>query len=480
MKNFKKVIASLTSAAMVFGMVSLTPMSSVAAVTLPDLDPESSWPQYAIANDGQLYDWTHFPQDKEVILRIDAPQMSVDEISINSTDKTITFKNLSTSGLDLQDTQYTLIFEGTSNVIGAAGLSDKRLFFENGDGAIKVLNDSSLTFKAETVIPVRPASGVYTADLSISVGTNSTITIEEGAFITPESSDENCALTVTLDSDTVSSKALTVETKTYTKSWGDWDVRGVHGPITFTNKNSSTISDDEEETTSADETDDSTTGDTTDGTDDATTDDTTSDDTSDDEATTGDSSDNETESPNVIEGKNLSWNTVDSTGKSYWYENGVKQGTVDDPKAVSYDGAVRGREIYDPESMEWYWLDANANGARAVNKEVFVPYIYQDQSKLNANEIMALAKQSDGGLDGVGGTVYSAIINKTGKWIRYDAKGAMIKGWYTVEGADAELYPTQKGNTYYYDTKTGTMAKGDCVIDGVLYHFDGLTGALKK
>ena len=57
-------------------------------------------------------------------------------------------------------------------------------------------------------------------------------------------------------------------------------------------------------------------------------------------------------------------------GKQYWYENGVKQGTVSDPKGVWYDGTNRGREIYDPASKAWYWLDAAFGGAKAVSKEV--------------------------------------------------------------------------------------------------------------
>ena len=64
--------------------------------------------------------------------------------------------------------------------------------------------------------------------------------------------------------------------------------------------------------------------------------------------------------------------------------------------------------------------------------------------------------------------------------MRYDSEGRMYKGWYTVEGADAELYPTQAGNTYYYDPKTGLMARGYVYIDGVQYHFDEITGVLTK
>ena len=109
------------------------------------------------------------------------------------------------------------------------------------------------------------------------------------------------------------------------------------------------------------------------------------------------------------------WETVD--GKDYWYEDGVKQGT---------EG--RGKEIYDPESDAWYWLDSDANGAKAVSKDVY--------------------QESDGG-----------------KWVRYDENGKMIKGWNTNE----------KG-TYYFDPITGAMAKGDVEIDGVPCSFDETTG----
>ena len=72
------------------------------------------------------------------------------------------------------------------------------------------------------------------------------------------------------------------------------------------------------------------------------------------------------------------WKTVN--GKDYWYENGVKQGTTG-----------RGKEIYDPDSDAWCWLDADQGGAKAVSKDVY--------------------QESDGG-----------------KWVRYDENGRMIKG----------------------------------------------------
>ncbi len=50
------------------------------------------------------------------------------------------------------------------------------------------------------------------------------------------------------------------------------------------------------------------------------------------------------------------WKTVN--GKDYWYENGVKQGTTG-----------RGKEIYDPDSDAWYWLEDDPGAETAVRKE---------------------------------------------------------------------------------------------------------------
>ena len=109
------------------------------------------------------------------------------------------------------------------------------------------------------------------------------------------------------------------------------------------------------------------------------------------------------------------WKTVN--GKDYWYENGVKQGTTG-----------RGKEIYDPDSDAWYWLDADQGGAKAVSKDVY--------------------QESNGG-----------------KWVRYDANGHMIKGW-----------DTNDDGTYYFDLVTGAMTKSDATIDGLPCSFDTVTG----
>ena len=135
------------------------------------------------------------------------------------------------------------------------------------------------------------------------------------------------------------------------------------------------------------------------------------------------------------------WKTVN--GKDYWYENGVKQGTTG-----------RGKEIYDPDSDAWYWLDANQGGAKAVSKDVY--------------------QESNGG-----------------KWVRYDANGHMVKGedcqngkWYYFEPVTGAMikgpWTLPDGRKVYYDLTTGIMQYGNVSINGSLYYFDPVYGTMKS
>ena len=128
-------------------------------------------------------------------------------------------------------------------------------------------------------------------------------------------------------------------------------------------------------------------------------------------------------------------------GRDYWYENGVRQGTTG-----------RGKEIYDPASDGWYWLDAVQGGAKAVNKDV-----YQDTNG--------------------------------GKWVRYDANGRMVKGenfqngsWYYFEPVTGAMvkgpWTLPDGRHVYYDPQYGTMCYGQVWINGLSYTFDWLDGDL--
>ncbi len=183
------------------------------------------------------------------------------------------------------------------------------------------------------------------------------------------------------------------------------------------------------------------------------------------------------EYPNTTEDpKSFDCKFYHKDGKSFWYENGVRQGTYDDPKGVIGDGTIRGREIYDADTNAWYWCDSILEGAKAVNKEVWMPYIYQGEKAWSDAEIKSNAETSGS----MASQVEAGIKKGNGKWVRYNANGKMYKGWYKVTSSEAQYYPKQVGNIYYYDEKTGLMAHGDTVIDGVTYHFDETTGVLQR
>lgn len=167
------------------------------------------------------------------------------------------------------------------------------------------------------------------------------------------------------------------------------------------------------------------------------------------------------------------WYTMNQ--KEFWYENNVRQGyrPGEDPEVY------RGKEIYDPASDGWYWLDQVNQGAKAVSKDV---YQVSDAGKF--------ADREDG----------------TGKWVRYDDKGRMIKGehlnsngWYYFdktygamikgfvnipkEGAipdDWDVYRDHgEGSKWvFYDRTYGIMRYGEQYIDGQWYRFDIYSGEM--
>ncbi len=163
----------------------------------------------------------------------------------------------------------------------------------------------------------------------------------------------------------------------------------------------------------------------------------------------------------------------------YWIENGKRQGSPGDPKNIfdqGYGNTERGREIYDPESDGWYWLDCIYDGRAAYGKEVWMPYVYQNENSMSDAEKRENANNVDKGMEEY---IYQCMINHSGKWVRYDEEGSMMKGWVKIDGYGlSTVFIGQEGNTYYYDTKTGAMAKGYIMIDGVMYHFDEVTGVL--
>lgn len=140
---------------------------------------------------------------------------------------------------------------------------------------------------------------------------------------------------------------------------------------------------------------------------------------------------------------------------AYWIENGMVAGRPGDPKNIwdtQYNKTERGREIYDPESDGWYWLDTCYNGRVATHKEVWFPYVYS----------------------------FEEPGSTQGKWTRYNASGEMIKEFCYVE---SEEDPQDKA-LYFYDTVTGAMMKGNITLyddygderTQITIYFDRITG----
>ncbi len=153
----------------------------------------------------------------------------------------------------------------------------------------------------------------------------------------------------------------------------------------------------------------------------------------------------------------------DTPGEWYWFDEGVM---------------AKDKEVYDPETDAWYWFDAD--GTMAKDKDVFIPVKNQedtDDSESDDSEV-------------------------TGKWVRYDENGLMIKGedyryggWYDFDVITGEMV---KGFTYltetndskdtenavlagkwvYYDEITGQMHHGESYIHENWYRFDDMTGAM--
>ena len=146
----------------------------------------------------------------------------------------------------------------------------------------------------------------------------------------------------------------------------------------------------------------------------------------------------ETAEPDSEEAFN-GWKEED--GKYYWYEDGVKQGLEEG-----------GKEVYDPETENWYWLDNADNGARAAGREVYL--------------------ETDGG-----------------KWVRYDEEGRRVKGEYILDGQAYYYEPVtgaqvkgpmvlSDGRKVFYDLETGQMIKGEQEINGAVWLFDETDGHL--
>lgn len=195
----------------------------------------------------------------------------------------------------------------------------------------------------------------------------------------------------------------------------------------------------------------------------------------------------------------------------YWYENDVRQG-VD-----LNDASYRGKEIYDPDTDGWYWLDNCNDGLMAVSKDVLLPvdtqtYLadvaaygtyeehperwkwarYDQFGKMLKGQVHMQINGSDEWgfwwFDEVTGAMQKGLTevyevrdeqvpltDRNGNVMK-DSEGntAMKTVWYKVDAAGNRVDDDSKAarKLVYYDDVTGIMLKGENIIGDSLYYFD--------
>ncbi len=133
----KKRVFSLFTSLIVSLAVVLIPMNSL-AMEITEL-PVATEEQYTLCNDQENPIIDGYPITSPSILRFGAQNASINSISINFTDKIVTFDRLQTSRIDIDDADWSLVFSGTNEI-------NKDIVNEDPDGVISltVLRDSTL------------------------------------------------------------------------------------------------------------------------------------------------------------------------------------------------------------------------------------------------------------------------------------------------------------------------------------------------
>lgn len=189
----------------------------------------------------------------------------------------------------------------------------------------------------------------------------------------------------------------------------------------------------------------------------------------------------------------------------YWYEDNQRQGV--DLDNLDDRTAYRGKEIYDPDTDGWYWMDNIDKGKMAVSKDVYQPntvgddgipkWVRYDQfGKMLKGQVNSQDENGDYTLfywfDEISGamkkgmtqidTVESELvplIDRNGKVMK-DSEGntAMTTSWYRVDADGKRVESSEEAGKkwVYYDDVTGIMLYGYHTMDGKLYYFDEYDG----
>lgn len=134
----------------------------------------------------------------------------------------------------------------------------------------------------------------------------------------------------------------------------------------------------------------------------------------------------------------------------YWYEDDVRQGI--DFNNPNY----RGKEIYDPASDGWYWLEAQYDGRLAVAVGTYDEK-GNEISNWHENGDCQVAQPVDQEKYNKYGPEVYGNADTSWKWVRYDWEGKMVK----CNDDTMRFYLDASNNGWYrYDEVTGAMQKG--------------------
>ena len=183
-----------------------------------------------------------------------------------------------------------------------------------------------------------------------------------------------------------------------------------------------------------------------------------------------------------------------ANGKQYWYENGR---------------IASNKEVFDPGSNAWYWVDADGAMARGMryipsNGGKWVYYDWTTGQMAHGERYVDYDREHTGWyyFDPVTGAMAKGmrhLDSNGGKWVYYDwITGQMAHGeryvdydrehtgWYLFDqttGAmcHGDVYIQSNGGKWVrYDRITGKMVKGLHRQDDAWYYFDPVTGAMQR
>ncbi|WP_288440371.1 GH25 family lysozyme [uncultured Bifidobacterium sp.] len=183
-----------------------------------------------------------------------------------------------------------------------------------------------------------------------------------------------------------------------------------------------------------------------------------------------------------------------ANGKQYWYENGR---------------IASNKEVFDPGSNAWYWVDADGAMARGMryipsNGGKWVYYDWVTGQMAHGERYVDYDREHTGWyyFDPVTGAMAKGmrhLDSNGGKWVYYDwITGIMAHGeryvdydkehtgWYLFDQTTGAMYhgdvyiQSNGGKWVRYDRITGKMVKGLHRQDDAWYYFDPVTGAMQR